>query len=215
LFARSPRTEAIAKRAAGAEALFELAAQRVVTAAQALGIDLVVAGGRCASLPADTKQLEQRGRSFGERLQAAFGDARRLGYERVIAVGTDTPSLGTRQIRRALAALDHHPVVLGPSDDGGVYLIAAHFAIEDRFAHVRWNGRQTRADLAALADTLLLERLTDVDRTSDLHRIVPGTDRALRLTLAVIRGARMRAHAALPARFERTSDAHGIRGPPA
>jgi glycosyltransferase A (GT-A) superfamily protein (DUF2064 family) len=214
LFARSSRAEAFAKGVAGAEALFELAVRRAIAAAGTLGIDLIVAGDSTAGPPGKVV-LEQRGQSFGERLQAAFADARRLGYRRIVAVGNDTPGLTARHLRRAFAALERAPLVLGPSTDGGVYLIGAATAIEERFAEVRWNARETLSDLLALGGAVLPERLRDVDGSRDLVRLEAGRDRALSRALAEARGRASIEAAELPAPREIADAAHAIRGPPA
>jgi glycosyltransferase A (GT-A) superfamily protein (DUF2064 family) len=214
LFARSPRAEAIAKGIGAAEALFELAVRRAVLAARELGVDLIVAGD-LDSVPNDAIVLRQRGGSFAERLQAAFGDARRLGYSRIVAVGNDTPALRSRHLQRAFALLDRCSLVLGPSDDGGVYLIGARAGLEERFGAVRWTSRSTCSDLSSLAPALLLERLTDVDGERDLLRLRAERDRELSRTLARIRRPLPLSFERPARRQERVAAVPAIRGPPA
>ena len=200
LFARSANAEARTKGLRDAEVIFALAERRIRAAARALKIDLVIA--------------DQRGATFGERLENAFADARARGYQQIVAVGNDTPGVRTGHFVRAFAALQRHAVVLGPSDDGGVYLIGAALPIERCFSRVRWKTRSTRADLAAIAGAVLLERLADVDRTGDLERLDARGDRLLALVLVAIR-ARPPIPEALPRRsIERIGESRSIRGPP-
>jgi len=133
-------------------------------------VDLLVAG------PGGT--LLQRGGSFAERLENAFADARALGYEEIVAVPTDVPRLGRRQIAAAFRRLAAASVVLGPSPDGGAYLIGCRSDSADLFSGVRWQTSWTFADLAANAGSLaLLDPLDDVDRWADLPALASGPDR--------------------------------------
>lgn len=213
LFARSTGADARRKALRGAEAVFGLAAERVRSAARDLGVDLVVVGHR---LPGADAVLPQRGDSFGARLSAAFEDTRRLGYRHVVAVGNDTPCLDVATIRSAFAALTDHAMVLGPSDDGGVYLIGASRPLEGRFLEVRWCTRETRRDLLALdPDACLLHALPDVDGWSDLARLVaPGDPILTRIIRNVSAAPRIAEVVRL--RHSRMARAHHpIRGPPA
>lgn len=159
VFSRAPRHEAVAKGLAGATALFEMGLQRVRAAAARLpGVDLI--------------EPSQRGDGFGERLLNAFRDARALGYRDIVAVPCDAPGLGPRQIAAAFAALTRHTVALGPSPDGGVYLIGIsdRVDLEDLLGSIRWRTRHVTADLVAKAPraALLGEPIADVDGRADL-----------------------------------------------
>ena len=173
LFARTASQEARAKRLSRARGLFALARRRVAAAAASLpGVDLLVAGPGGALL--------QRGGTFAERLENAFMDARALGYEEIVAVPTDVPRLGRRQIAAAFRRLAAASAVLGPSPDGGAYLIGCRSDPTDLFSGVRWQTSWTFADLAANAGALaLLDPLEDVDRWADLPALASGPDREI------------------------------------
>jgi 2-phospho-L-lactate guanylyltransferase (CobY/MobA/RfbA family) len=169
LFARTPGEEARAKRIGRARSLFALARRRVRDAAALAGADLVLVGTGPHALP-------QRGRTFGERLGNAFADARALGYREIVAVPTDVPSLGLRQIAEAFARLRGQETVLGPSPDGGVYLIGRRGDADALLLGVRWRTGFVLGDLQSNAQSnagaaALLEPLADVDRLSDLRRL--------------------------------------------
>ena len=183
LFARTAKEEACAKRLRRARGLFALARRRVVAAARSLpGVDLLVAGPGGG--------LPQRGGSFAQRLENAFADARALGYEEIVAVPTDVPRLGRRQIALAFRRLEGASAVLGPSPDGGAYLIGCRSDPAALFAGVRWQTPRTFADLAANAGSLaVLEPLEDVDRWADLPGLATGPDREVAgLVAALLRG---------------------------
>ncbi len=58
-----------------------------------------------------------------ESLKYGFSQAFQKGYQRVIAYNTDSPDLPTSLISDAFIRLGQHDVVIGPTEDGGYYLI--------------------------------------------------------------------------------------------
>jgi hypothetical protein len=82
----------------------------------------------------------QAGRRLGERMAAAFTRAFQAGAERVVLMGTDIPDLPARIPREALRALRRYPAVIGPSIDGGYYLIglARQGFIPALFGNLPW-----------------------------------------------------------------------------
>jgi rSAM/selenodomain-associated transferase 1 len=127
------------------------------------------------TLPAGWEIEPQRGRGLGERLERGFAEAFRRGARKVVAIGTDTPWMGARRIRTALAWLDGDDVVLGPSADGGYYLVGARRLVPEMFRGIGW-GKAT----VLAATRLALERAGasyrllpgdfDLDRPADLDR---------------------------------------------
>lgn len=71
----------------------------------------------------DVPLTAQRGDGLGRRMDAALRDAFGKGYEAAVLVGTDVPQLTAGAIKDAFAALGDSDVVLGPTADGGYYLI--------------------------------------------------------------------------------------------
>jgi rSAM/selenodomain-associated transferase 1 len=69
--------------------------------------------------------VPQRGPGLGERLDNALTRCLEKGYQQVVAVDSDSPTLPLSYLRQAFSALDDPDVdvVLGPCDDGGYYLI--------------------------------------------------------------------------------------------
>ncbi|MBI3669618.1 MAG: TIGR04282 family arsenosugar biosynthesis glycosyltransferase [Acidobacteria bacterium] len=117
----------------------------------------------------------QRGRNLGERFHAAFDSLFRAGCRKVICVGTDTPWMGRRRILRAMELLDSADVVLGPSADGGYYLVGARRRVPRIFRDIPWStsqvfGATLRALQKAGASYRLLPRDFDLDRPEDLAR---------------------------------------------
>ena len=91
----------------------------------------------------------QTGNSFGERLANAFENIYSKGFDRVIAIGNDTPSLSSETITTAENGLNNNEVVLGPSSNGGVYLIGISKKAYNRstFLQVSWQTSRVYQDL--------------------------------------------------------------------
>lgn len=66
---------------------------------------------------------QQHGNTFGEKLSDAFNQVFDLGYEQVIAIGNDCPSLSSVDLIEAANKLETKNAILGPAVDGGLYLI--------------------------------------------------------------------------------------------
>ncbi|MDC6387775.1 DUF2064 domain-containing protein [Maribacter sp. PR1] len=83
---------------------------------------------------------QQEGSSFGERFTNAIQNVFDLGFEKVITIGNDTPHLRSKDIRNAAAALISGKTVIGPSLDGGFYLMGIHRDNfdPDHFVNLPW-----------------------------------------------------------------------------
>ena len=81
----------------------------------------------------------QRGRALGARLEAAIGDAFESGSERVVAIGMDSPSMPLDSIRSGFVHLRDHDCVLGPTLDGGYYLIGLSRPCPALFRGIEWS----------------------------------------------------------------------------
>lgn len=70
------------------------------------------------------RAFEQQGSSLGEKMENAFRQVLATGtYDRAVLTGTDIPELRADTINDALKKLDSDDIVLGPTADGGYYLI--------------------------------------------------------------------------------------------
>ena len=106
-------------------------------------------GGRDGFTPlgvSDDELMPQRGANLGERERYLFEDLFAAGFRKVVILGSDLPTLPMTHIRDAIARLGepNSSVVLGPSEDGGYYLIALSAAasggpVPDLFTNVRWS----------------------------------------------------------------------------
>lgn len=67
--------------------------------------------------------LPQYGEDLGERMKNAIGICLRMGYEKVILMGTDIPQIHPETLTDAFENLDKKDIVIHPTFDGGYYLI--------------------------------------------------------------------------------------------
>ncbi len=82
---------------------------------------------------------------LGGRLDQLFAWAFNQGAKRVLALGSDSPSLPVPCIDEALALLTDREVVIGPSTDGGYYLIGLRQPAPELFAGIHWSTGQVLA----------------------------------------------------------------------
>ena len=131
--------------------------------------------------PAAARYWSQGEGDLGARMSRMFTRAfERAG--RALVVGTDTPAVRADTVARALAALDTADVVLGPSRDGGYYLMALREDRPELFAGIEWSTRSVLAETVARAGApglrvTFLEVESDIDTAEDLAVEVPGRGR--------------------------------------
>ena len=113
----------------------------------------------------------QEGKDLGDRMKNTFSARFAEGYEQIVIIGADSPSLPLAYIRQALGS--KQDVVLGPSVDGGYYLIGMRGKLINLFDGITWGGdtvlEETRCKLESNGVSLeLLPVWYDVDRSDDL-----------------------------------------------
>ena len=113
----------------------------------------------------------QKGKDLGERMANAFKQRFQEGYEQVVIIGSDSPSLPVSYIEQALNS--EKDLTIGPSTDGGYYLIGMSRKPVDVFEGVAWGSdkvlAQTLERVKKSAHSLeLLPPWYDVDLPQDL-----------------------------------------------
>lgn len=119
--------------------------------------------------------MPQRGRDLGERMWDCFRRLCGEGFERVIMIGADVPHVRAEWLDEAEEQLDTADIVLGPTDDGGYYLVAMR-APHDLFTDVPMSTDRVLAETVRRVEALglsfhLLPRSFDIDERSDLVRL--------------------------------------------
>ena len=121
--------------------------------------------------------IDQMGDDLGERMEHALADMFRIGYQRSILVGTDLPALPASVYEDAFGLLTRHDLVLGPSLDGGYYLIGLSRTAPELFRQIPWSTpdvltlTQTKAHALGLS-VALLEPQRDVDTIDDVLALI-------------------------------------------
>jgi rSAM/selenodomain-associated transferase 1 len=112
--------------------------------------------------------LEQIQEDLGCRMHQAFCSVFDLGYRSVVAVGTDLPTVNSEMFRQALRELADHDIVLGPSLDGGYYLIGLNKPTPELFSDIPWSTDQVLSATLEKANGLSLSsQLLTVERDLD------------------------------------------------
>lgn len=112
---------------------------------------------------------------LGRRMERVLFRAVSL-HGAAIAVGTDCPLLSESDLDLAAMALRAHDVVIGPSADGGFYLLGVRQCTDGLLDGVAWGTDQACAQTmdrvqAAGLTIGVLQMLFDVDRPEDVSRL--------------------------------------------
>lgn len=119
------------------------------------------------------RAFAQRGRDLGNRMLNATRDAQKRGARKVLLIGSDCLELSPSHLRMALALLEKKDLVLGPSRDGGYYLVGWKKPLPACFKGVAWSTpsvlRRTLRNAGRAGFTAgLLPVLSDLDEARDL-----------------------------------------------
>jgi rSAM/selenodomain-associated transferase 1 len=129
-------------------------------------------------LPREFELVPQRGDGFGERLAFAVADLFRCGFASVCLIDSDSPTVSADVYAKAVELLSKpgDGVVLGPSDDGGYYLIGLKQSRPELFQRIDWSTERVLEQTKTRAGELNLEVSLlptgyDVDDAATLRRL--------------------------------------------
>ena len=130
--------------------------------------------------------LLQRGPDLGNRMKWAMQDTFEQGAQEVLLTGTDLPTLPRAHLVEALTLVKRHDVVLGPTVDGGYYLIGLRKMVPALFEGITWSTAsvflETKKKVAQAGLSLgLLPECRDLDTLEDLKAFISlcGKERAM------------------------------------
>lgn len=117
--------------------------------------------------------FNQVGEDLGARMANAFGLLAREKFEKKVIIGTDAPHLPLHYIRSAFELLEKTAVILGPSRDGGYYLLGLAGDPPSIFDGISWSTDSVfRNTIRKLEDQIipfkLLPEWYDIDQFNDL-----------------------------------------------
>lgn len=120
--------------------------------------------------------LEQQGDDLGQRMSGALADLLARGHDRVAIIGADTPSLPIEHVLRAFELLRDRDIVIGPSADGGYYLLGARHVVPEIFRGIPWGTERVLEETLKVLKILGLPRVTlpvwrDVDGPEGLEEL--------------------------------------------
>jgi len=125
----------------------------------------------------------QIGDDLGERLYNGFTISMNMGYTSAIALATDIPDLPESILNEAVLKLEEYDSVIGPSIDGGYYLIGLrkNAVTKNLFQGITWSTENVYEETLKKIEE---EKITcyslphwgDVDTLDDLKRLLSSSD---------------------------------------
>ena len=124
-------------------------------------------------LESDFQKKIQYPGDLGERMESAFREAFATGAKKALIIGSDCPDLSGAILQQAFDALDHADFVIGPTPDGGYYLLGMKQLESSVFQEIEWSTETVRSKTlgkihAAGFTCAELPVLSDVDTEEDL-----------------------------------------------
>ena len=170
IFANSAQADGIAKPFKSSLAVFEQLNNHVLKTVKQSGLPFVL-----------STENEQIGTTFAERFTNAIQQVYKLGFDNIITIGNDSPQLKTSQLLKTANRLETDDIVLGPSKDGGFYLMGLRKSCFNRqtFLKLPWQTSRLVKSISALivkskVSLHTLPVLTDIDTFSDLTSVLNG-----------------------------------------
>jgi rSAM/selenodomain-associated transferase 1 len=113
----------------------------------------------------------QLGNDLGEKMANAFNETLQKA-DRVVIIGSDCPVVTEKTIENAFVQLEKYDVVLGPSEDGGYYLLGMKNYYSFLFSEIHWSTSAVLDETCRKINEnglsfILLETFRDVDDVAD------------------------------------------------
>ena len=122
--------------------------------------------------PSIYDKKQQYGAHLGARMEFAFDQGFKAGYQNIVIIGSDIIDLTQADLISAFAALKTHDKVIGPAKDGGYYLLGMKKLNPDIFRNKTWGTdtvySATMKDLEG-ESIFQLDVKNDIDRIEDLN----------------------------------------------
>src|SRR5262245_16609307 len=132
----------------------------------------------------------QQGDDLGSRMAAVFDRLFQMGHNKIALIGGDLPPVPLGFFNQAYTFLESSEkrVVLGPSRDGGYYLVGSNQSMPQLFSGMSWSHsevlKETQNKLASLrVDYCLLPPWFDIDTVDDLRYLDSVSDNELKKTM--------------------------------
>jgi len=108
---------------------------------------------------------------FGDKIKAAFREVFEV-VDQAIIIGSDCAQLDSSHIQSAVDQLEKHDVVIGPTLDGGYYLLGMNGNYETLFEDINWSTETVLQETINKANqqtisVKLIDKLSDIDYIED------------------------------------------------
>lgn len=167
VFAYSAKEELKHKPIKGGEHLFEELTKQTLQLVQKTGVPYFL-----------YTEVEQKGASFGERFSNAIQEVFNLGYQNIITIGNDTPTLRLEHLQKCIDHLQQKKCVLGTATDGGFYMMGLHKSLFDKnqFEQMPWQTINLANHIIDFVkkqqvQISILQTLQDIDNLEDVYTI--------------------------------------------
>lgn len=115
--------------------------------------------------------------SFGEQLHEAYQALFKQGFDAVIGISNDCPTLNEKDLTKAAEALKSGQAVFGPATDGGLYLLGLSKGTINQadFERLNWQTESLMTSFFSLSDQLglrfaLLDEKADMDTVGEFQK---------------------------------------------
>ena len=168
VFANSAKEDLANKHIAKGEQLFDVLTQTTLKKAKNTGLPVF-----------HFSDKDQVGATFGERFTNAIANVFERGFSNIITIGNDTPHLKTQHLRHTAQQLAMGKTVIGPSNDGGFYLLGlqkSNFQVAE-FQNLPWQRFSLYHQISLWlqeesSELIKLPVLKDLDNERDLESIL-------------------------------------------
>jgi len=129
-------------------------------------------------MPQFAGSFPQLGDNLGSRMHNAISRLLYDGYSKIILIGSDIPSIQPFDIKKAFKILDTNDICLGPTRDGGYYLIGMKKPHEKIFNDdLKWGNKSVFERTVYIANSLnltvgLTSKLLDIDDKNDIEAFI-------------------------------------------
>lgn len=133
-------------------------------------------------IPHYTKNYPQMGDTLGLRMLNSIDKLIRVGYQKVVLIGSDIPDIKAEDIKTAFELLSTNDVVLGPTFDGGYYLIGMKQIYKQLFSDdLKWGYKSVFEGTVDIANKSglkvgLAAKYRDIDTEEDIINLIERFD---------------------------------------
>lgn len=125
--------------------------------------------------------LPQKGKDLGEKMYRAIRKVTDLGYTSVVLTGADLPLMTTAHLESGFSLLEEKDIAIGPTSDGGYYLIGMKKPCREIFQVEGYGGSSVFENTVAAARNAgltvgLAMPCDDVDTPEDLWNLTKSAD---------------------------------------